>query len=221
MRARTRRLMEPISPELCLVDPVLARRARELLSPLEDVEPALSPAPAAALRVEAAPRGRLTRLGVWLLVPSVVLNAALLWPRSDSSPVVAASPALPAARPPAKHPAAPKPRTGGVLGAKTKPRRAVDPPVTVPRAQSRRLSWPATPSATSYDLVLWRGHRRVADLWPKKPGIDVAKVACGAGRRLKKGRYLWFAYPVVGSHRYGKLARWGAVDIDPKTCPRT
>ena len=212
--------MEPISPELCLVDPVLARHARKLLPPLEDVEPTRSPAPAAALRV-AASRGRVTRLGAWLLVPSVVLNLALLWPRSDSAPVVASSPPPLAARPPAKHPAAPKPRTGGVLAAKTKPRRMPKAPAAAPPVQTRRLSWPATPSATAYDLVLWRGHRRVADLWPKKPGIDVAKVACGAGRRLKKGRYLWFAYPVVGSHRYGKLARWGAVDIDPKTCPRT
>ena len=226
MRARTRRFMEPISPELCLVDPVLARRARELLPPLEDAVPTFLPAPAAALRMD-PPRGRVTRLGAWLLVPSVVLNLALLWPRSDSKPVLASSPASPAVRPPAKHPAArkhpgaPKPRTGGVLAAKTKPRRAPDAPATAPPVQSRRLSWPATPNATAYDLVLWRGHRRVADLWPKKPGIDVAKLACGAGRRLKKGRYLWFAYPVVGSHRYGKLARWGAVDVDPKACPRT
>jgi hypothetical protein len=220
MRARTRRFMEPISPELCLVDPVLARRARELLPPLEDVEPALSPAPAAALRAS-VPRGRVTRLGAWLLVPSVVLNVALLWPRSDSTPVVASSPAPPAARPPAKRPAAPKPRTGGVLAAKTKPRRMPKAPAAARPVQSRRLSWPATPDATAYDLVLWRGHRRVADLWPKKPGIEVATVACGAGSRLKKGRYLWFAYPVVASHRYGKLARWGAVEIDPKTCPRT
>ena len=223
MRARMRRSMEPISPELCLVDPVLARRARELLPPLEDVGSTLAPIPATALRAEPAPRGRLTRLGVWLLVPSVVLNAALLWPRIHSETGAAWSPAPPATRAPAKRPAA-KPRTGGVLAARTKPHRVADPPAAARVVHGRRmLSWPATPGATSYDLVLWRGHRRVADLWPKEPGIAVTMVACGAGKRLEKGRYLWFAYPIVGtgSHRYGKLARWGAVDVDPKACPRT
>jgi hypothetical protein len=79
------------------------------------------------------------------------------------------------------------------------------------------LSWQATSRAGLYDLVLWRGHRRVADLWPTKPKISVAAVACSAGKRLAKGRYLWFVYPIVdtASHRYGALAGWGAVDIDP------
>ena len=80
------------------------------------------------------------------------------------------------------------------------------------------LTWPATSHADLYDLVLWRGHKRVADLWATKPKITVATLACGAGKRLSKGRYLWFVYPVVdrASHRYGALAGWGAVDIDPK-----
>ena len=80
------------------------------------------------------------------------------------------------------------------------------------------LSWRPTPRARLYDLVLWRGHRRIADLWPTKPKISVATVACSAGKRLAKGRYLWFVYPVVdtAAHRYGALAGWGAVDIDPK-----
>jgi hypothetical protein len=111
-------------------------------------------------------------------------------------------------------------RAHGVLGAKAtpkpKPRPAARPPVA-----RETLAWPATAGATSYDLVLWRGHRRVADLWPKKPARSVAAVACGARRRLEKGRYLWFVYPVVDAaagRRYGKLAGWGVVEIDPKTC---
>jgi hypothetical protein len=84
------------------------------------------------------------------------------------------------------------------------------------------LSWPATAGAKFYDLVLWRDHRRVADLWPRVPTIKVASVACGAGRRLEKGRYLWFAYPIfaAGSRPDGRLAGWGSVDIDPAVCPR-
>jgi hypothetical protein len=114
-------------------------------------------------------------------------------------------------------------RTSGVLAAKAEARRITRP--AKPRVVRRRrvLSWSATRRAALYDLVLWRGHRRVADLWPTKAKISVATVACGAGKRLRKGRYLWFVYPVVDSvsHRYGALAGWGALDLDPKACPRT
>jgi hypothetical protein len=221
MRTEAPPVMEPISPELCLVDPVLARRARELLPPLEDVAPEAPPAPA-----RAAGRGRIARLGGWALAASLLLNVALLWPKSTAeTPVLAPAPtpnpAPKAARAPAKHPIAKRPtpkRTGGVLGAKAEAKGRVRP--AKPRvARGRRvLSWRATPRADLYDLVLWRGHRRVADLWPTKSKVSVATVACGAGKRLARGRYLWFVYPVVDrvSHRYGALAGWGAVELDPK-----
>jgi len=168
---------------------------------------------------------RVARAGAWLLVPSVLLNVALLNSSNPPGPSFA-TPAvtvpLPAVATKAKRradpPARRRPsRAHGVLGAKAtpKPRPAARPPVA-----RRMLEWPATAGATSYDLVLWRGHRRVADLWPKKPALSVAAVACGA-RRLEKGRYLWFVYPVIdagGGRRYGKLARWGAVDVNPQTC---
>jgi hypothetical protein len=218
MRTEAPPVMEPISPELCLVDPVLAQRARELLPPpLADVAPevpARAPAPA-----RPAGRGRLARLGGWALVASLLLNVALLWPKStaETGPVVAPTLAPKSARSPAKRPT-PK-RTSGVLAAKAEAKRSTRP--SKPRVVHKRrtLSWRATERADLYDLVLWRGHKRVADLWPTKSRISVASVACGAGKRLPKGRYLWFVYPVVDSvsHRYGALAGWGSVDIDPKT----
>jgi hypothetical protein len=208
--------MEPISPELCLVDPVLARRERELLPPLEDSPTPRLPAPAPAAR-----HSRLRRAGGWALAASLLLNVALLWPKptAETTPVLspAPTPAPKAARSPTKRPT-PK-RTGGVLAAKAEAKRSTRP--AKPRVVRKRrvLSWRATPHAGLYDLVLWRGHKRVADLWPTKPKISVATVACGAGKRLPKGRYLWFVYPVVDSvsHRYGPLAGWGAVDVDPQT----
>jgi hypothetical protein len=216
-------VMEPISPELCLVDPVLARRARELLPPLEDVAPTAALAPEAPAPVRSARRGRLTRLGGWVLAASLLLNVSLLWPKSTAeTPVLAPAPAPKAARSAAKPTIAKRPTpkpTSGVLAAKAEAKRTTRP--TKPRVVRKRrvLSWRASTRAALYDLVLWRGHRRVADLWPTKSRISVATVACGAGKRLPKGRYLWFAYPVVDSvsHRYGPLAGWGAVDIDPKT----
>ena len=225
MRTRAPVPMEPISPELCLVDPVLARRARELLPSLETV-PEAPIAVQVAVPVPAR-RGRLTRAGGWVLAVSLLLNVALLWPKNTSErPVLAPAPtpvpksapkkAPKAARPPAKRPA-PK-RASGVLAAKAEAGRSARPAKPHVVRGRRVLSWRATARAGLYDLVLWRGHRRVADLWPTKSKVSVATVACGAGKRLAKGRYLWFAYPVLdrASHRYGALAGWGAVHIDPK-----
>jgi len=224
--------MEPISPELCLVDPVLARRARELLPSFEAVAAEPIAAPEAPLPAQSRLRGRLTRAGGWMLAFSLLLNVALLWPKNASdAPVLAPAPtpAPKAARSPAPHPIskrpAPKP-TSGVLAAKAEAKRSTRTarPARPRVVQGRRvLSWRGNARADLYDLVLWRGHRRVADLWPTKAKISVATVACGAGKRLAKGRYLWFVYPVVdrASHRYGALAGWGALDIDPTTCPRT
>jgi hypothetical protein len=233
--ARASPAMEPISPELCLVDPALALEARARLPDVVLAGPKTREiAPATRIPV----RDRIVRAGAWLLVPSVVLNVALLGShdsaRTDAvRPPATASPAVPHSTPPASvRPAAkprrPAPSTYGVLGAAATPkhppvRRSA--PARRPRkarapAAQRTLDWPVTPGARSYDLVLWRGHRRVADLWPKKPGIAVDTVACSAGRRLSKGRYLWFVYPVVGtgSHRYGALARSGVVDVNPAVC---
>jgi|GEM_PF-3042422 len=223
--------MEPISPELCLVDPALARRARELLPSLETVpDGGFAPEAPVAVPVPVR-RGRLTRAGGWVLAASLLLNVALLWPKNTADAPVLAPASTPApttaresapekapkpAHSPAKRPT-PK-RTSGVLAAKAEARRSARPAKPRVVRGRRVLTWRATARAGLYDLVLWRGHRRVADLWPTKSKVSVATVACGAGKRLAKGRYLWFVYPVVdrASRRYGALAGWGSVDIDPK-----
>jgi hypothetical protein len=223
--------MEPISPELCLVDPALARRARELLPSLETVpDGGFAPEAPVAVPVPAR-RGRLTRVGGWVLAASLLLNVALLWPKNTAdAPVLAPAPtpapkttrkSAPEKAPKPAHSPAKRPtpkRTSGVLAAKTEARRSARPAKPRVVRGRRVLTWRATARAGLYDLVLWRGHRRVADLWPTKSKVSVATVACGAGKRLAKGRYLWFVYPVVdrASRRYGPLAGWGSVDIDPK-----
>jgi len=73
------------------------------------------------------------------------------------------------------------------------------------------LRWPATPRVVTYDVVVWLGHRRVADVWTSKPRVAVADLACHGSRPLASGRYLWFVYPLVDARlrRYGPLAKWG------------
>ena len=88
-------------------------------------------------------------------------------------------------------------------------------PAAHPRVASATLRWHRVAKAAAYDVILWRGHRRVADLWTTKPELAVAAIACRATKPLAAGRYLWFVYPLVdaSSRRYGRLAKWGEVEI--------
>src|SRR5918912_2827354 len=85
--------MEPISPELVLVDPELAARARALLPTLDaPVAPAavvdIAP-PAAGGRAQRLERAFL-RVAAWLVIPSLALNVALL--RADGAAAPAPGP---------------------------------------------------------------------------------------------------------------------------------
>ena len=157
-------------------------------------------------------REALVRAAAWLAVPSIVLNVALL--RTDSaaepSPESATAPVatltVPAPSPQTGRPIVQPKRTSGVASARhervSRPR---------PHIARRLLRWPASTKATAYDVVVWRGHRRIADVWTTKPNLAVAALACHGARPLAAGRYLWFVYPLVDAQprRYGRLAKWG------------
>jgi hypothetical protein len=224
--------MEPISPELALVDPELARRARALLpAPAgfevvrEDVVAAPPPRPR-RLRIR---RDLLTRTAAWLAVPSIALNIAYL--RADS----AAQPS-PVSAPPrvvtvSVAPLAPKtdtrvrrrtarPHRSGVASARHERRLPARPRAAGPLDV---LRWPASERAVTYDVVVWRGHLRIADVWTAKPNVTVRNLACRGPRPLTAGRYLWFVYPLVDRHprRYGRLAKWGHFTVGTgMRCPR-
>jgi hypothetical protein len=225
--------MEPISPELALVDPELARRARALLPvpaavgvPRED---AVAAAPRTSrLRIR---RDLLTRTAAWLAVPSIALNIAYI--RTDS----AAQPA-PVSAPPrvVTVSVAPRAPEGAPPTTKTRVRKRARPRATrsgvasarhVKRAPARaaktELRWPHTARATAYDVILWRDHERVADVWTTKPRVTVAELACKGKTPLAAGKYLWFVYPLVHARpwRYGRLAKWGTLRVPAKLrCPR-
>ena len=213
--------MEPISPELALVDPELARRARALL-PVPALEaaredPAVAP-PSRGRRLRIR-RDALVRVAASLAVPSIALNIALLRPEPATQAPTASTPA------PARltTTVAPAPTSGVEAAhhaARATPKRvrvapARKTPAAHPRVASAKLRWHRVAKAASYDVILWRGHRRVADLWTTKPELAVAAIACRATKPLAAGRYLWFVYPFVdaSSRRYGPLAKWGEVEI--------
>lgn len=249
-------LEEPLSPELALVDPDLARRARALLVEIESAEPAEAPHPHAvdrpaiehrASRATPSMADRAFRLGAWLAVPSILLNVALVRerpgevkqsPPAVSAPGAARSPGAssPAAdpkrvaesrqlrrhatRPPAR---ARKGVAGAVLGAEKVPHPAAK--VGVRRHEAhpaiRTLTWSPIERVVRYDVIIWHGHRRIADIWVRRPALEIKRLACGDGRRLAPGRYLWFVYPVVASPRrhFGPLVRSGTVSFGAAECP--
>jgi hypothetical protein len=212
---------ELVSPELALVDPDLAARARRAL-PEPDTFAWLeatrrvpaTPAPPAR-RLDLARAGRSAVLV--LLAASLLVNADLLFERRDAAPASLSRAAAPAARK--------QPPRYGVRGAERKlvapARRAAPPqrhrasagsPASAP-AKSLRLKWPKASSAVQYDVVIWRGHERVLDLWTRVPQLDVATLPCSQARKLTpRARHLWFVYPQVSrgkTARFGALLKWG------------
>src|SRR5438874_1701480 len=158
---------ELVSPELALVDPELAERARrslpepDTLSPLELAlpAPAATPRPRYTLRTPTVARTAV----LLVLGASLVLNVNLLT-EGGTAPRVPDQPAKSAA--PVQKPA---PR----YGVSAAQRRIVPPHVSHPsvarppkaaQAPSLTLRWPEAPSAVQYDLVIWRGHQRVLDV---------------------------------------------------------
>jgi hypothetical protein len=223
--------MEPISPELALVDPELARRARALLpvpAGFEVLRESVAAAPSPPPRRLRARRDVLTRVAAWLALPSIALNIAFL--RTDSAAQPSPVSAAPRVVTVTVAPVAPKsearvrkrtrPRQSAVAAARHE--RRVRPGRAVARPR-RVLRWPASRRAVTYDVVVWRGHRRIADVWTSKPNVTVDEVACRGPRKLRSGRYLWFVYPLVDRHppRYGKLAKWGRFVVGARTrCPK-
>jgi hypothetical protein len=84
--------------------------------------------------------------------------------------------------------------------------------------QTPVLRWPSSPSASFFDVVLWRGGKRLLDSWPSTPRLQVPSswTYGGARYRLSPGTYLWFVYPGLGSRlhpRYGPLLKSGQFTI--------
>ena len=79
------------------------------------------------------------------------------------------------------------------------------------------LEWPEVDGATVYDVVLWRGGRRMLDLWPQTNRLDVRTAAAKAGKRLAPGTYQWFAFAGFGSRddlRFGEPLANGTFTVE-------
>jgi hypothetical protein len=214
-------VQEPLSPELALVDPELAARARAALPELRLDEDAPRRSEAPRPQSPSRARGRLRAALVAALVISITLNVDLLTERRSSAEAETPAPSAIAAAPPTTTTS-----PGGVKGAvEVRKTNATTPsklrlpprPQSTPAVAHAKLRWPRAHAAHTYDVVLWRGHRRVADVWTTRPRVDLRTLPCVQRRPLAAGgRYLWFVYPLLHSKphtRFGPLIRWGVLAV--------
>jgi len=203
-----------ISPELVLVDPELRVRLLSQLtsSDVPDVlrmRPRVVVAQAAVGLESVAPsdareRGhgerRRSLVGA-LIAASLTINVLFVYSkwnddvRSAEVPVAARADSTPA-----PSPLPPTTTTTQGLAAPT-------------------ISWQRVAGASYYNLVVWRGHRRILDLWPTSTRVILPGAWDYRGKRgsVSPGRYLWFAYPGFGaktSAHYGTPVQNGVLIVN-------
>lgn len=224
---------EPISPELVLVDPELARRVRPLGDSKEARGRRASTEAVAAVpgpQRDAHP----TRLRVVAGSVAVVAAIALVTiataavPRSDdrpyldaSSPVgVATTSAAPSPTVPRSSLEDPEPtRSATAPAASTVKPRPGTPPAGASRAERVELRWEPVPKAAYYNVILWRDGRRLRDYWPRQPRLVIRiRTLDPLGGRTASAIH-WFVYPVeveAGRSRIGPVRATGSITVPPR-----
>lgn len=190
--------MQPVSPELVLVDPELAAAARLTLPDPGDClalrplgELARDRVPPILRRPEPAPsRGWPATLGAsvaWVALVGILGSSMLAF----ISPSESARPVL---------------------------ERAGDPDSTNQRLQqgAATIRWLSSPRAAGYSVVLVRGEKRYG-FWSGGNRLGFAEQARGpAVEPISPGRYTWFAYPIYRAHgniSFGQAAGSGVVRV--------
>jgi hypothetical protein len=217
---------EVVSPELALVDPVLAARARASLGEPGELAARFAPRPSAD-PVDAGPSAALSRpepavvrrLRVkrsWRLhvgVAAVTVASLLLLDvrvQVGQTPAEADSPeATQAVAPPsgAVKPSAPRqtPRTqGGKPSApRQTPRTQGAKPKPAAQPVTRRFAWAPTQGASAYHVELFRAGARVFSVDTQQPQLTVPARWKLDGKQyvLSAGEYQWFVWPIVGGRR--------------------
>jgi hypothetical protein len=180
--------VDPISPELALVDDRLGDLGREELPDAPDTLSSLEQVQIRrAARSERARRRHRARVAGLLGVATALLVAAAagltlkLDDGSDPVPAAAAERSSSAAQEPAGQ-----------------------------ERSSIELRWRRVRGARFYNVILWRNGIRALDLWPRAPSVRIPE------GRLEPGVYQWFVYPSLGeggAQRYGKVAARGTIKV--------
>lgn len=211
-----------VSPELVLVDPVLANAERARLPLPSDRPSAHRPsAPPAATSPLAAHRGeaparRRAPSRVLIAVATTTMLVLLLFdvrvqigerPASAEREPIEAAPAAPASPSRPKTRATPKPSPTTVSPATPRP----------PKPAERRFAWAPVAGATGYHVEFFRGAKRVLARETTRPELVVPAswVQGGIQRSLRPGEYRWYVWPTVSGVRQSQAAVQTTVTIGP------
>ncbi|MGA8336118.1 MAG: hypothetical protein WB761_15330, partial [Solirubrobacteraceae bacterium] len=84
--------------------------------------------------------------------------------------------------------------------------RLLSPAVNAHLSAPPMLSWTAAPSATYYNVQLFRSGGKVLSMWPKHASLQLRRAWKFEGRRyrLKPGNYRWYVWPGLGRRKAGR-----------------
>jgi len=211
--------MEPVSPELVLVDPALAGRVRPRVPQAKDTLARVDALVQSSRRVALArhsaevpvrpaprvvePKRRIPRTGqrrsaalAGAVAAGALVAALFIGVRIELGGTPAGADTTFTDRAPA--PSAPAAPSGGTG---TKP--AAAPPQRATKPRPQRFAWAPTASASAYHVELFLGSSRVFEADTKRPTLTVPARwrSGGRARSLQPAEYRWYVWPVFSGRR--------------------
>ena len=224
--------MEPVSPELVLVDPELAGRARSRLSQPVDTMARVDALVLASRRASLArssaeiprrpatfvvePRREIARTGprrsatiAGAVAAGTLAVALLVGVRIELGGTPAGADTTVIDQAPAT--SVPEASSAETLPAPVRPR-----PAREPRPQ--RFAWAPTAGASAYHVELFLGSSRVFEADTKRPTltIPVRWKSDGRTRSLQPAEYRWYVWPVFAGQRAAEAIVQATLTVPPR-----
>lgn len=235
--------MEPVSPELVLVDPVLAERVQARLPQPDDTLARVDSLVQASRRVALAQRsteiprrpdrqlveptrriarrrqGRSAALAGGVAAGTLVI-ALMLGVRVDLAGNPAGADTTVLDKPPIlSAPAAPSSPPKVPPKPQPKPKPVPSRPAkSAITPEPQRFAWAPDPDASGYHVELFRDSSRVFDADTKRPALTIPAHwrFGGRSRSLEPGDYRWYVWPVFAGQRAARAIVQAKLTIPPR-----
>jgi hypothetical protein len=196
---------EVVSPELALVDPLLARRARALLVDPTDVfrasEEVVSRSSPAWSRRRALLAGSVLAIALGVLLPDIRIEGSdsttVASPLEEVAGTDASGTVPPTPQPESEPPAQPRGRASTAL--------------------PRRFAWAPVAGAGGYHVEFFLGSKKVFAADTDRPQIALPTRwrFRGVERTLEPGDYRWYVWPVVSGRRAAEAIVQARLAVSP------